>query len=54
MIDSTLNNINRLFKQSFKDGSNDFPEINSFDKYFMALVEIKDFNLLINNKLFFE
>ena len=27
---------------------------NSFDKYYMSLVEIKDFNALVTNKPFFD
>ena len=30
------------------------PTRNSFDEYYMPLVEIKDFNALINNKPFFD
>ena len=30
------------------------PTRNSFDEYYMSLVEIKDFNALIDNKLFFD
>ena len=37
---------------SFKNGDND-PTRNSFDKYYMPLVEIKDFHALIDNKPFF-
>ena len=42
-----------LFVLSFKNGGYD-PKINSFEKYFMLLVEIKDFNTLIDNKPFFD
>ena len=38
---------------SFKNGNND-PTRNYFDKYYMQLVEIKDFNVLIENKPFFD
>ena len=38
---------------SFKNGNND-PTRYSFDKYYMPLVEIKDFNALIDNKPFFD
>ena len=38
---------------SFKNGNNDLTR-NSFDKYYMPLVEIKDFNTLIDNKPFFD
>ena len=51
MIDSTFRNINRLFVLSFKDGDND-PIRDSFDKYYMLLVETKEFNALIDNKPF--
>ena len=37
----------------FKNGNND-PTRDSFDKYYMSLVEIKDFNALIDNKPFFD
>ena len=50
MIDPTFRNINR-FVLSFKNGDSD-PERNSFDKHYMPLVEFKDFNALIDNKLF--
>ena len=52
LIDPTFRNINRLFVISFKNGDND-PTRDSFDKYFMPLVEIKDFNALIDSKPFF-
>ena len=32
----------------------DDPTRNSFDEYYMILVEIKDFNALIDNKPFFD
>ena len=53
MIDPTFRNINRLFVLSFKNGDDD-PARNSFDKYYMSLVPIKDFDALIDNKLFFD
>ena len=52
LIDSKFRNVNRLFVFSFKNGNND-PATNSFDKYYMSLVEMKDFNPLIDNKPFF-
>ena len=52
-IDRTFRNINRLFVLSFKNG-NDDPSRDVFDKYYMPLVEIKDFNALIDNKPFFD
>ena len=53
MIDPTFSNINRLFVLSFKNGDDDSLR-NSFGKYYTALVEIKVFNALIDNKLFFD
>ena len=52
LIDQILRNINRLFAFSFKN-DNDDPTRNSFDKYKMLLVEIKNFNALLDNKPFF-
>ena len=52
MIDPTFTNIKRLFVLSFKN-SNDNPTRDSFDKYYMPLVEIKNFNAIIDNKPFF-
>ena len=40
-----------MFVLSFKNG-NDDPTKDSFDKYYMPLLEINDFNALIDNKLF--
>ena len=42
-----------MFVLSFKYGDND-PTRDYFDKYYMSLVEIKDFNALIDNKSFFD
>ena len=50
---SKIRNINRLFVLSFKNGD-DNPVRNSFDEYCKSLVEIKDFNALIDNKPFFD
>ena len=50
MIDPTFRNIDRLLAFSFKN-SDDDPTRNSFDEYYMPLVEIKDFNTFIDNKL---
>ena len=52
LIDSIFRIINRLFVFSFKNVNND-PKRDSFDKYYIPLVEIKDFNALIDNKTFF-
>ena len=53
LIESSFRNINKLFVILFKNGNND-PTRDSFDKYYMSLVEIKDFNALIDNKPFFD
>ena len=49
MIDPTFRSINKLFVVSFKNADNNL-RINSFDKYYMPLVEMKYFNALIDNK----
>ena len=51
LIDPTFRNINRMFVFSFKNGD---PTGDFCDKYYMPLVEIKDFNALIDNKPFFD
>ena len=51
MIDPTFRNIDRLFVLSFKNGDN-YPKRNSFDKYYMPLVEIRELNALTDNKPF--
>ena len=53
LIDPTFKNINKLFALSLKNG-NDGPTGDSFVKYYMSLVEINDFNALIDNKPFFD
>ena len=53
MIDPTSRNINMLLFLSFQNCNND-PARDSFDKYYLSLVDIKDFNALIDNKLFFD
>ena len=52
LIDPSFRNINRTFVVSFKNGNSDTMR-DSFKKYYMPLVEIKDFNALIDNKTFF-
>ena len=42
-----------MFVLSLKNGSS-YPTRNFFDKYYMPLVEIKDFNALIDKKTFFD
>ena len=53
LTDSTLRTIDSLFVLSFKNKDDD-PTKNCFSKYYMPLVEIKDFNALIDNKLLFD
>ena len=53
MIDPRCRNIIKLFVQSLKDGGNN-PTIDSFNKHYMSVVEIKDFNVSINIKPFFK
>ena len=53
LIDATFWNIYRLFVLSFKNGSDD-PTGLSLDKYYMPLVEFKDFNALTDSKQSFD
>ena len=53
MTDPKFKNINRLFVLLFKTRNND-PTIYFSDKYYMSLVEMKDFSALINNKSVFD
>ena len=52
MIDPTFRYISRLFAFSFKNGKSDRTR-NYLDKYYMPLLEFKDFNVLIANISFF-
>ena len=53
LIDPTLTNVNRLFILSFtRDNAGD--KRDSFLDYYVLDVEIKDFNVLINGKCFFD
>ena len=52
LIDPTFTNVNRLFVLSFKNEDEDVRT--SFRKYYLPKVEIKDFNVLIDGKPFFE
>ena len=45
--------INKLFVLLFKNVDDD-PKKDSFDRYYMPLVEIEHFNALTNNKSFFD
>ena len=53
LIDPTFRNINILFVLLFKH-DNDDPKRHSLDAYDMPLAKIKDFNALIDHKLFFD
>ena len=50
MIDPIFTNVNRLFVLTFENED----DRTSFSKYYVSKVEIKDFNVLIDGKLFFE
>ena len=50
LIDATFTNVNRLFVLSFENEN----DRTSFSKYYVPKVEIKDFNVLIDGKPFFE
>ena len=50
LIDPTFTNMNRLFVLTFENKD----DRTSFSKYYVPKVEIKDFNVLIDGKPFFE
>ena len=50
LIDATFTNVNRLFVLTFENED----DRTSFSKYYAPKVEIKDFNVLIDRKPFFE
>ena len=52
LIDPTFTSVNRPFVLSFKNENED--ERTSSKKYYLPSVEIKDFNVMINVKLFFD
>ena len=51
LIDPTFTNVNRLYVLSCENEEDDRT---SFSKYYVPKVEIKDFNMLIDGKPFFE
>ena len=53
IIDPSFRNNNRLFVLSSKNGCNDPTKASSIN-YYIPLVEIKDFNVSIDNKPFFD
>ena len=50
LIDPTFTEVNRLFVLSFENGN----DRTSFSKYCIPKVEIKEFNVLIDRKIFFD
>ena len=50
LVDPTFNYVNRLFVSLFKADD----DTNSFSKYYVPSVEVKDYNVLIDGKPFFE
>ena len=50
LIDLTFTNVNRLFVLYFKNETDGI----SFSKYYVPKIKIKDFNVLIDGKPFFE
>ena len=53
LIDPVFRNSNKLFVLSFKNDNNDHTR-DSFNKYYMLLVEIKDLNALFDSEPFFD
>ena len=53
LIDPTITNVNRLFVLSFSR-KNSTDNRDSFSDYYAPNVEIKDFNILIDGKSFFD
>ena len=53
LIDPTFTNVNRLFVLSFSRNNNT-DNRDSFSNYYVPNVEIKDFNVLIDRKSFFD
>ena len=52
LTDPTFTNVNRLFVLSFKNEDEDVRT--SFKKYYLPSVEIKDFDVFIDRKPFFD
>ena len=50
LIDATINKVNRLFVLSLENEE----DRTSFSKYYTPKVEIKDFNVLVDGKSFFD
>ena len=54
LIDPTFTNVNRLFVLSFSRNNLGDDKRDSFSHYYVPNVEIKDFNILIDEKSFFD
>ena len=54
LIDPTFTNVNRLFVLSFSRNNLGNDKRDSFSHYYVPNVEIKDFNVLIDGKSFFD
>ena len=54
LIDPTFTNVNRLFVLFFSRNNLDDDKRDSFSHYYIPNVEIKDFNVLIDGKSFFD
>ena len=58
LIDPTFKNVNRLFVLSFQriagESNTTKDHRNSFSHYYVPNVEIKDFNILVDGKTFFD
>ena len=57
LVDPTLTNVNILFVLSFKRFNQDNVKKNhrdSFSQYYVPNIEVKDFNVLIDGKSFFD
>ena len=50
LIDPTFSNVNRLFILSFENED----DRTSFSEYYLPKVEMKDYNVIIDGKVFFE
>ena len=53
LIDPTFTNVNKLFVLPFSRNNNT-DNRDSFSNYYVQNVEIKDFNVLIDGKTFFD
>ena len=54
LIDPTFTNVNRLFALSFERTEDQKDNRDSFSHYYVPKVQIKDFNVLIDGRSFFD